>query len=311
MRQRRSSAGESCSGRRLPRAGRGAGNPERLCRAIRYRRTASPFSGPEPPPGLDAYVAEVMRTFEGPGLSLAIVKDGQLVLAKSYGVRRLGGASPVDANTLFGIASNTRAFTATALGLLVEEGKLQWDAPVIRYLPWFRLSDPCVTSQLQVRDLLVHRSGLGLGAGDLLWWPPSTLDRKEIVRRLQYIPLATSFRSACAYDNVLYGVAGEVIEAVSGQTWEDFIAQRIMARVGMDESNDRGSMGGSGANTALRHARVDGRVQPVQPFANDNVDPAGGINAGALDKWPRVQLDSGRLASGARASRGVLADRQA
>src|SRR5206468_8855070 len=120
--------------------------------------------------------------------------------------------------TLFGIASNTKVFTAAALGLLVEEGKIEWDAPVIRYLPAFALFDPFVTRELTVRDLLVHRSGLGLGAGDLLWWPPSTYDRQEIARRLRFIKPATSFRSAYAYDNVLYLVAGELITAVTGRT---------------------------------------------------------------------------------------------
>ena len=112
-----------------------------------------------------------MQTFEVPGLALAIVKDDGVVLAKGYGVRKLGEPAPVDARTLFGIASNTKAFTATALGLLVEEGKVEWDAPVVRYLPAFAMWDPFVTRELTVRDLLVHRSGLGLGAGDLLWWP--------------------------------------------------------------------------------------------------------------------------------------------
>jgi CubicO group peptidase (beta-lactamase class C family) len=147
------------------------------------------------PKDLDAYVERVRKEFEVPGIALAIVKDSKVVVAKGYGVRKLGEPTPVDAKTLFGIASNTKAFTATALGLLVEEGKLEWDAPVVRYLPWFQLSDPYVTRELTVRDLLVHRSGLGLGAGDLLWWPPSNYNRKEIARRLQFIPLATSFRT--------------------------------------------------------------------------------------------------------------------
>src|SRR5690349_4202278 len=170
---------------------------------------------PAPPPDLDAWVARAMRTFDVPGVALAIVKDDAVVIAKGYGVRKLGDPAPVDARTLFGIASNTKVFTATALGLLVEERKIDWDAPVIRYLPAFAMWDPYVTRELTVRDLLVHRSGLGLGAGDLLWWPASTYDRKEIARRLRFIPLATSFRTAYAYDNVLYLVAGEVIEARS------------------------------------------------------------------------------------------------
>src|SRR4051812_46562028 len=136
------------------------------------------------PADIDQWVARAMREFDVPGLALAIVKDDAVVVAKGYGVRRLGEAGAVDAHTLFGIASNTKVFTATALGLLVEENKIEWDAPVIRYLPAFAMYDPYVTRELTVRDLLVHRSGLGLGAGDLLWWPPSTYDRKEIARRL-------------------------------------------------------------------------------------------------------------------------------
>src|SRR5438874_2748614 len=186
-----------------------------------------------PPPDLDAWVARAMRTFDVPGVALAIVKDDAVVVAKGYGVRKLGDPAPVDARTLFGIASNTKVFTATALGLLVEDKKIEWDAPVVRYLPAFAMWDPYVTRELTVRDLLVHRSGLGLGAGDLLWWPASTYDRQEIARRLRFIPPATSFRSAYAYDNVLYLVAGEVISAIAGQSWEHFVPSRLLVKVGM------------------------------------------------------------------------------
>src|SRR5262245_41796208 len=133
-----------------------------------------------PPQDLDPWVQRAMETCEVPGVSLAIVKDGAVVVSRGYGVRKLGDAAPVDAKTLFGIASNTKAFTATALGILVDEGKIRWDAPVIDYVPSFQLADPYVTREMTVRDLLVHRSGLGLGAGDLLWWPASTYDRQEI-----------------------------------------------------------------------------------------------------------------------------------
>jgi CubicO group peptidase (beta-lactamase class C family) len=255
-----------------------------------------------PPRDLDRYVATVMQAFEVPGIALAIVKDGRMVLAKGYGVRKLGDPTPVDPYTRFGIASNTKAFTATALGLLVEAGKLRWDAPVIDYLPAFQMWDPYVTRELTVRDLLVHRSGLGLGAGDLLWWPPSTYDRQEIMRRLRYIKPATSFRYAYAYDNVLYTVAGELIGAVSGQSWEDFVVSRILKPVGMDSSDVLHSQAGLTGNSAVPHAKIDGVVRPVTPFTNDNTNPAGGINAGAADiaKWLIVQLDSGRLAKGTR-----------
>ncbi len=259
------------------------------------------------PKDLNAYVENVRKLFEVPGIALAIVKDGKVIVAQGYGVRKLGEPTPVDAQTLFGIASNTKAFTATALALLVEEGKLEWDAPVINYLPWFQLSDPYVTRELTVRDLLVHRSGLGLGAGDLLWWPPSTYDRKEISRRLRYIPLLTSFRSAYAYDNVLYTVAGEVIETLSGQSWEDFVASRILAKVGMRGSNVRHAEAGKGANVASPHAPIEGIVRVVAPFASDNTNPAGGINSNAEDmaKWMIVQLDSGRVANGRLFSRAT------
>src|SRR5450759_5867400 len=152
----------------------------------------------------------MMRHLKGRLLPVLFV-----LVAKGYGVRKLGEPAAVDAKTLFGIASNTKVFTAASLGLLVEQGKLQWDAPVVNYLPWFQMWDPFVTRELTVRDLLVHRSGLGLGAGDLLWWPASTYDRKDIARRLRFIQPATSFRTAYAYDNVLYLVAGELIETIS------------------------------------------------------------------------------------------------
>lgn len=254
------------------------------------------------PPELDTTVARVMKAFEVPGIGLAIVKDGKVVVTKGYGVRRLGEPTPVDGQTLFGIASNTKIFTATALGLLVEEGKIAWDAPVINYLPWLQMWDPYVNRELSIRDLLVHRSGLGLGAGDLLWWPPSTYDRKEILRHLRFIKPATSFRSAYAYDNVLYLVAGEVIETMSGLTWEDFIAERILKKVGMTMSEVHYSAAANEGNVAGTHARIEGVVRLVKPMDSDNTNPAGGINSNAEDmaKWMLVLLNEGRLADGSR-----------
>jgi CubicO group peptidase (beta-lactamase class C family) len=269
-----------------------------LCAA--YLLTASLAA--QAPPDLDAYVARAMQTFEVPGLAVSVVKDGKVIVAKGYGVRKLGDPAPVDPQTLFGIASNTKVVTAAALGLLVEEGRLEWDAPVIKYLPWFQMWDPYVTRELSIRDLLVHRSGLGLGAGDLLWWPSSTYDRREIARRLRFIRPATSFRSAYAYDNVLYLVAGEVIEAVGGRSWEDFVAERILKRAGMATSNVRHSDALKGGNVATPHAPIDGRVRPIRPFDSDNTNPAGGINSNAEDmaRWMNVLLAHGRLPDGTR-----------
>lgn len=251
---------------------------------------------PAAPPGLNAYVEQVRGTFAVPGIALAIVKDGQVVLTQGYGVREKDKPTPVDEHTLFGIASNSKAVTATALGMLVEEGKLAWDARVVDYLPWFQLADPYVTRELTVRDLLVHRSGLALGAGDLLWWPPTTYSREEVVRRLRHLPLATSFRGTYAYDNVLYIAAGQLVEAVSGQTWEEFVAARILRPVGMTESHVR-HPGAAAPNLATPHASVEGVVRPVAPFASDNANPAAGIHSNARDvaRWMIVQLDSGRV----------------
>src|SRR5690606_6821227 len=208
-----------------------------------------------------------------------------------------GRPDRVDEHTRFGIASNTKAFTATALALLVEDGLVEWEQPVINYLPWFRLSDAWVTSQITVRDLLVHRSGLGLGAGDLLWWPQSTYTRREVAERLRFLPLVTSFRSAYAYDNVLYTVAGELIHEVTGKTWEEFVTERIIRPLGMNETIIRHPGIGASDNISSTHARVEGKVRPIAPFVSDNTNPAGGITTSAHDitRWMMVQLDSGRV----------------
>ncbi|HSO74223.1 MAG TPA: serine hydrolase domain-containing protein, partial [Blastocatellia bacterium] len=172
--------------------------------AMMSMASAAPAQTASAPQDLDASAARVLKEFEVPGLALAIVKDGKVVLAKGYGVRKLGEPTPVDENTLFGIASNTKAFTAALLAMLVDEGKIGWDDPVVKHLPGFQLYDPYVTREMTIRDLLTHRSGLGLGAGDLLWWPPTDFSREEIVKRVRFVKPESSFRSRYAYDNVLY-----------------------------------------------------------------------------------------------------------
>ena len=257
-------------------------------------RTAPQADAPQ---DLDAYAARVLKEFEVPGLAVAIVKDGRVVLTKGYGVKKMGEAAEVDARTLFGIASNTKAFTTAALAILVDEGKITWDDPVIKHLPGFQMYDPYVTHEMTIRDLVTHRSGLGLGAGDLLWWPPSDRSRDEIIHRLRYIKPATSFRSRYAYDNVLYMVAGQIIPAVTGKSWETFVKERLLEPLGMTVTNTSMTAFKPGENIATPHARVDGRLQSISYINLDNVGPAGSINSNVADmsKWVIAQLDAGLI----------------
>jgi len=251
------------------------------------------------PRDLDAYVSHALEEFHTPGLAIAIVKDGRIVLAKGFGVRRLGDPTPVDANTLFQIASNTKAFTAAALAILVDEGKLRWDDRVTQFIPGFQLSDPYVTSAFTVRDMLTHRSGLGLGAGDLLWFH-SNYPREEIIRRMRAAKFVTGFRAAYAYDNVMYIAAGQVIAAASGQSWETFIRQRLLDPLGMATAATSLLSMPAGADAATPHDWEDGHTAVTAADSVDAIAPAGGINAGVADlaKWMIVQLDSGRLPRG-------------
>lgn len=246
----------------------------------------------------DAYAERVLREFDVPGMAVAVVQDGAVVFARGYGIREMGKPEFVDEHTLFAIASNTKAFTSTLLAQLVDEKKLHWDDRVIDHLPWFAMSDPYVTREMTIRDLLVHRSGLGLGAGDLLFWPTTNYTTKEVVQRLKFIPLATSFRAAYAYDNILYAVAGLVIEEVSGRTWAQNIRERIFAPVGMTNAKPNCLELAPNDNTATGHAKLDFKdLRPVPPLAWDNNSAAGGIYANVTDlaRWMQVQLDAGRL----------------
>jgi len=274
--------------------------------------TAPGLAQTSAPHDLDAYVARVLKEFEVPGLAIAIVKDGKVVLTKGYGVRRLGEPALVDEQTLFGIASNTKAFTAAALAILVDEGKINWDDPVTKCLPGFQMYDPYVTREMTIRDLLTHRSGLGLGAGDLLFFPPTTFTRDEIVVRLRFIKPATSFRSRYAYDNVLYLVAGQVVAAVSGKSWDDFIKERIFSPLGMTTSNTSVKDLRPGGNFVSPHQKVEGRLQPV-PYMNlDNTAPAGAINSNVAEmaKWVITQLDEGAINDGQNGNRQLFSRRQ-
>ncbi|SKB92304.1 serine hydrolase [Daejeonella lutea] len=256
------------------------------------------------PPGLDQYIEKVVKTFEVPGLSVSIVKDGKVLLAKGYGVKKLNTDDRVDGNTLFSIASNSKAFTGTALALLIEEGKLKWDDRVIQHLPWFKMGDNYITTNLTVRDLLVHQSGLLAYSGDLMLFPPSTFSRREILEKVQKLPLAYDFRSTYAYDNILYLACAEIIKAVSGQEWEDFVKSRIFDKVGMPGSVSRYSEFGTRPNISFAHNRINGKITLVDDYLQQNTgdasNAAGGIlsNANDISNWMITQLDSGRTPSG-------------
>jgi CubicO group peptidase (beta-lactamase class C family) len=272
-----------------------------LCTAL-FGFSAIGFAAP--PSDLDALVKKSMQKFAVPGALLAVVEPGRAPLTKGYGVRKLGESAPMNEHTLFSIASNTKAFTAAALAILVDEGKLSWDDKVADRLPGFRMYDAYASHEMTIRDLLVHRSGLGLGAGDLLFWPQTTVSRDDLIHRLRYIAPATSFRSGYAYDNILYVVAGEVVAAVSGEPWEDFIVKRIFTPLGMNESVPSATRVKSD-NRSWPHARLNGRsrnvggdVEPLSIASGwDNAAPAGGINASPYNMvhWLQLQLDRGVL----------------
>lgn len=249
----------------------------------------------------DAQMERVRKQFDVPGIAVAIVKDGQIVLERGYGVRELGKPAPVQADTLFAIASNTKAFTAASLSILADEGKLSLDDRVIEHLPWFRMSNPYVTNEMRVRDLLAHRSGLSLGAGDLLYWPTTSYTTEEVVQRLAKVPLKGGFRDRYAYDNILYAVAQKVIEQVSGQSYAEFLQQRIFTPVGMADTRFNADHLQPGDTAAVGHAKYDfSKLRTVAPLTWSNNSGAGGLYSSAHDMalWMNVQLAGGTLADG-------------
>jgi CubicO group peptidase (beta-lactamase class C family) len=259
------------------------------------------------PGGLDALVGRFMTAFEVPGAALAIVGAGQAPVLRTYGVRTLGRPEPVDVHTQFAIASNSKAFLAASLAILVDEGKLGWDDPVVRFLPEFEMYDPAVTAMMTVRDLLLHRSGLPLGAGDLMQVPPTDHTAEDMLRALRFFKPATPFRSGYAYDNILYIVAGLVLQRVSGLSWGDYVSRRIFAPLNMVDAVPYTTLM-IGFNHAGRHARLGpptrgiGKLEVVPPAETQVIGPAGGIgvSVAGIVPWLQVQLGKGALPEGGR-----------
>ncbi|RZJ00328.1 MAG: serine hydrolase [Brevundimonas sp.] len=262
---------------------------------------------------VDAFVKQAMAAFpDQPAVSVAVVRGGRAVLARGYGVRRMGHAEPVDEHTLFAIASNTKNVTAAALAIMVDEGKVKWDEPVKTYLPGFTLSDPYIGEHITVRDTLSHRAGFGLGAGDLLFWPNSDRTRAEVLAQVPFVPIGDGFRAKYHYCNLMFVVAGAVLEAVSGQTWEAFVQTRILDKVGMAETVPMTTLADA-AKSALPHARVGPPLRTHGPMIQiadsiaevwnwNSAAAAGGICTTASDwsKWIALRLAMGRLPDGTR-----------
>jgi CubicO group peptidase (beta-lactamase class C family) len=243
--------------------------------------------------GFDAYVAKARDDWRVPGLAISVVKDGRVVFAKGYGVRELGRNDPVDEHTIFAIGSTTKAMTAALVGMLVDEGKLQWDDPVTKHLPWFQLKDPYVTRELTVRDLLTHRAGLG--NADFLWYGQDN-SPQDILRRIRLADPAYSLRSGFIYQNIMYAVAGAVVEAAGGKPWEQAIQTRIFDPLGMRDTIPTISHG-QRQNMASPHLLVRGKVRVIENASVDSVAPAGSVWSSVSDmaKWMQFLLDGGRV----------------
>ena len=245
---------------------------------------------------LDTYLQQALKEWKVPGMAVGIVQNDSLIFAKGYGVREAGKTEPVDPHTLFAIASNSKAFTAAALGVLVDEGKISWDDPVTKYLPDFQLYDPYASREMKVRDLLCHRSGLKTFSGDLVWFG-TDLSRQEVVRRARYLKPSSSFRSEYGYQNIMFVAAGEIIPAVTGKSWEAFVQERFFQPLAMSRTGTSVTQLPQQANVALPHITWQGKTLAVAYLNYDNFAPAGSINSSVADmsRWIRLQLNRGTL----------------
>lgn len=240
------------------------------------------------PGQIDTIVERTLKAFQVPGIAVGVVKDGKLIHAKGYGVRSLNNTKAVDANTLFGIASNSKAFTSAAIGILADEGKLKLDDKVIDYIPEFRLYDPFVTSDFRIRDLLTHRCGLGLGAGDLMFFPDSAVfSVNDAIYNLRFLKPESPFRTKFQYNNLMFITAGEIVHRVSGKTWFEFIEERFFKPLGMSGSYAQFNRIPDKSNIIEPHAICDKKLQVISHHNSELMSAAGTIfsNVNDLSKW--------------------------
>jgi len=245
---------------------------------------------------IEQAIAKTMKAFQVPGVAVAIVKDNKVVMSKGFGVIEHGKSAKVTPDTLFGIASNTKAMTAALLAGLVDEGKLTWQTKVIDVIPEFQMPDAYVTREFTIIDLLAHNSGLGLGAGDLMIWPHTTLTNADVIKGLKYLPEVSSFRSEFAYDNLMYIIAGEVIARVTGQTWQEVIQARIFTPLGMNNTRATYSLiENKNKNVARAHVPLKGELNVVGGNFLEKFSSAGSVASSVNDMsyWLKAQLNQG------------------
>jgi CubicO group peptidase (beta-lactamase class C family) len=243
---------------------------------------------------LDQYINSSMKDWKVPGASVAIVRDGAVVYMKGFGVRDIRTNQPVTTDTLFDIGSCTKAFTSADVAMLVDDGKMQWDGKVSTYIPFFHLHDPLADENVTMRDILLHRTGLpGI---DLLWFIDPQASREELIRKLVYVQPNAGFRAKFQYQNLMYVAAGYAVGQVAHSTWDEFTQSRLLAPLGMTESDTSAVEAQKAADYATPHEQdPDGSVKVV-PWRNiDMVGPAGSINSSARDmaKWITFQLGDG------------------
>ena len=243
---------------------------------------------------LDQYYEQALKDWNVPGMAIAIVKDGQVIFAKGFGVKNVNTGEAVDENSLFAIASNTKAFTSASIAMLVEEGRLSWEDKVTRFLPWFELYSPYVTHEMNISDLLSHRSGLKTFSGDLIWYG-TDYSREEIVRRAKFLKPAYGFREKYGYQNIMFIAAGLVIEKVSGMKWDDFVQKRIFDPLKMDRTITSITKLDSKGNYTTPHNNYKGKIITIDYLNWDNAAPLGGIlsSVSDLSKWMILQLNHG------------------
>lgn len=254
------------------------------------------FSQQEKLQQIDTYIQSAMKNWKMPGFAVGIIKNDTVIFSKGFGVREAGKSESVDENTLFVIASCSKAFTTASLAILVDQGKIKWDDPVIKYLPGFQMYDPWITKEITIRDLVTHRSGLETFSGDFLWLS-SSYDRKEIIKRIQYLKPTTSFRTKYGYQNLMFITAAEIIKAVTDTVWGDFIRTHILEPAKMKHSNTSYTELAGTNNVAKPHFLKNGEFKIYSDTQKDNAYGALGINSCASDmvQWIRLQLNKGMI----------------